>query len=190
MSDYVRWFSPGGTYFFTVVTERRRPLFASEPARAMLGDVIRNVAADAPFDTVAITLLPDHLHVIWTLPDGDADFSERWRRIKRDFTVRHLASGGVEMPRSASRVEHRNRGVWQRRFYEHLIRDADDFRRHVDYIHINAVKHDLVRCPHEWPHSSFRRWVDRGDLRDDWCCVCDDQKPNRPDFGWAAVAME
>ena len=151
---------------------------------------MRDVFAALPVAVVAGVILPDHLHTIWTLPDGDDDFSTRWRDIKAAFTKRYLDAGGIEAARSASRVARRNRGVWQRRFWEHLIRDADDFRRHVEYIHFNPVKHRRARCPHAWPHSSFGRWVRRGDLRPDWCCVCTDTVPNLPDFSWASDVME
>jgi putative transposase len=190
MGSYVRWFVPGGTYFFTVVTERRAPLFAEAQCRTLMGEALRDVARERPFDTVAMVLLPDHLHAVGTLPDSDADFSRRWKEIKGRFTQTFLAAGGDEQQRSASRIAHGNRGVWQRRFWEHVIRDEDDLRRHVEYIHFNPVKHGLVRCPHEWPHSTFPRWMGRGDLREEWCCVCDGSDATPPDFSWASDAME
>ena len=139
---------------------------------------------------MAGVILPDHLHAIWILPDDDADFSTRWKRIKIAFTKSFLAAGGVEAEHSASRVKRNARGVWQRRFWEHLIRDADDFRRHVEYIHFNPVKHGLARCPHACRHSSFHQWVGRGDSRADWCCVCDAPRPPLPDFTWTTPEME
>ncbi len=95
-----------------------------------------------------MVLLPDHLHTIWTLPKGDIDFSERWNQIKRGFTVAWLANGGDEHVITASRQANRRRGIWQRRFWEHLIRDRDDYNQHLDYIHYNAVKHGHAACPH------------------------------------------
>lgn len=190
MPGYRRWYVPGATYFFTVVTERRRPLFAEASNRQRLREAMRSTFADLPVDVVAGVILPDHLHTIWTLPDDDADFSTRWKRIKIAFTQSFLAAGGVEADRSASRVKRNARGVWQRRFWEHLIRDEDDFKRHVEYIHFNPVKHELALCPHAWPHSSFGRWVGRGDLRADWCCVCDDRPSTLPDFAWTSDSME
>jgi len=119
-----------------------------------------------------VVLLPDHLHCLWTLPDGDADFSTRWRKIKESFTRAFLTAGGQETVPSAGQKRKGLRGVWQQRFGEHTIRDEEDFRRHADYIHFNPVKHELARCVHEWPHSSFRRWVRLGFYDEDWCCCC------------------
>ncbi len=108
--------------------------------------------AERPFHIDAIVVLPDHLHCIWRLPSGDADFSGRWREIKK------AVSREVER-----RTNHHNgRPVWQRRFWEHLIRDEEDWRRHVEYIHYNPVKHGLARRPADWPWSSFARAVARG----------------------------
>lgn len=168
MSNYRRWYQPGGTSFFTLVTYRRMPLFDDERARTLLGQIMRNVRQKTPFQTVAIVLLPDHLHTIWSLPPGDDDFSSRWKKIKADFTEQWLGSGGTEMPVSASEARRGNRGVWQRRFIEHLIRDEEDLERHCDYIHYNPVKHGLVGRPWDWPHSSFRRFVELGHYDPDW----------------------
>jgi len=128
--------------------------------------------AKHPFTIVALVLLPDHLHTIWTLPEEDADFSTRWSILKTCFTLAWLAAGGGEGAISSSRRRNRRRGVWQRRFWEHRIRDQDDFNRHLNYIHYNPVKHGLARCPHAWPHSTFGKWVKRGAYRTDWCCGC------------------
>lgn len=103
-------------------------------------------------------ILPDHLHCIWTMPDGDADFGTRWSLIKAGFS-RGIAGGEL---RRESRIKRGERGIWQRRFWEHLIRDEDDFRNHVDYIHINPVKHGHVRRAIDWPHSSIHRFVRDG----------------------------
>jgi putative transposase len=130
-------------------------------------------------------LLPDHLHMIWRLPPGDADFSTRWSVIKRSFTRGWLASGGAEGSISDSRRRNRRRGVWQRRFWERCMRDPDDLNRHIDYVHYNPVKHGLVRCPHAWEWSSFHRWVRDGYYEPHWCCACDPQPVQAPDFGWA-----
>jgi putative transposase len=162
MSDYRRYFVPGGTYFFTVVTERRAPLFAAESARTTLGHVMRECQARHPFTVIAIVLLPDHLHALWELPPGDDRYSLRWNWIKRQFTLRWLALGGREQPRRRSRLRERRRGVWQRRFWEHTIEDETDLENHFDYIHYNPVKHRYVTRPRDWPHSSFHRWVARG----------------------------
>lgn len=157
MADYRRYFVPGGTYFLTLVTEGRARLFDDPRARRMLGDVMRACRARYPVDVVAIALLPDHLHTIWSLPAGNDRYSLRWRWIKREFTRAWLVTGGGEQVRNASRERERRRGVWQRRFWEHTIRDENDLGAHFDYIHFNPVKHALVRRPRVWPWSSFHR---------------------------------
>ena len=168
MSDYRRYFVPGGTYFFTVVTERRTPLFRLEPARHLLGSVMRQCFHRSPVHALAVVLLPDHLHTLWTLPPGDDAYAMRWRWIKREFTRAWLSHGGIEQPRSTPRLRERRRGVWQRRFWEHTIRDEADLESHFDYIHYNPVKHALVQRPRNWPWSSFHRWVEAGHYAVDW----------------------
>jgi putative transposase len=172
MPNYRRAMQPGGTFFLTLVTERRRPIFAAGAARALLRKAIDRCRRFHPFELCAIVLLHDHLHLLITLPDGDADFSRRITFIKSAFTQSYLASGGREQPRSSSRLRQRARGVWQRRFWEHTIRDEADRIRHLDYIHYNPVKHGYVNCPHAWPHSSFQRFVVWGHYEHDWCCQC------------------
>jgi putative transposase len=163
MPQYVRAFVPGGTFFFTAtLLERRRRLLTEHI------DDLRAVFADArrrrPFVIEAIVVLPDHLHCIWTLPPEDSDFSARWHDIKARFSAR-IARGEW---RSARRVKKGERGIWQRRFWEHLIRDDRDFQRHVDYIHYNPVKHGYVPRVSDWPYSSFHRYVQRGILPLNW----------------------
>ncbi len=167
MSDYRRYFVAGGTYFFTVVTERRRPLFADARARRLLGSVFRRGLHRSPMRVLAIVLLPDHLHCLWALPPGDSDYSGRWRWLKGEFTRQWLTIGGKEQPHDTP-TRQRRRGVWQRRFWEHTIRDEADLERHANYIHYNPVKHGLVASPHEWPWSSFHRWVRAGHYTLDW----------------------
>jgi putative transposase len=170
MSVYRRWYQPGGTYFFTVVTYRRRPLFRDVVARRLLGQVVRDVAAERPFQTVAIALLWDHVHCLWSLPSGDQDFSWRWKEIKQRFTSAWLANGGTEAAVTPSQAQRGRRGVWQRRFWEHLIRDEDDFEKHLDYIHFNPVKHGHAARPCDWPWSSFLHYVHQGCYPIDWGC--------------------
>ena len=170
--EYRRAFAAGGTFFFTVVTEHRRRVFADPHARVLLRQATRLCRSRWPFVVDAAVLLPEHLHIIWTLPDGDADFSRRWGYLKKEFTRMWLAAGGTQEPRSPSRERQRRSGVLQRRFWEHLIRDEIDLRRHVEYIHYNPVKHGLVKCPHAWPFSSFTQWVRRGIYEADWACQC------------------
>lgn len=158
MSDYRRCYIPGGCYFFTVVTYQRRPLFRDPANIALLREAMRRVKASHPFEVQAMVVLPDHLHSLWRLPEGDADFSTRWREIKNQV------SKGIDTP-----INHRReKQVWQRRFWEHAIRDLNDWRRHVDYIHFNPVKHGLVSAAADWPHSSFARRVAEGWYPPQW----------------------
>jgi putative transposase len=179
MPNFRRYWRPGGTFFFTVVTARRAPLFHDELARSLLGKAFREECAVRPFSSVAIVLLPDHLHTVWTMPPGDFDFSLRWSSIKSSFTREWLASGGSEQTVPDGQRRQERRGVWQARFYEHRIRDEDDLIQHVNYIHFNPVKHQLAKCPSEWPWSSFQRFVQHGDYPIDWACS---ERGDRPQF--------
>lgn len=168
MSDYRRWYVEGGTYFFTVVTERRIPIFADAAARRLLGDVVRSIAESDPFEVVAIVLLADHLHTLWRLPRGDRDFSTRWKKIKGQFAKAWLREGGLTAEVSASRQRRGSSGVWQRRFWEHVIRDEADLEAHFDYIRFNPVKHGLVTHPWDWEWSTFRKYVREGHYPKEW----------------------
>jgi putative transposase len=121
-----------------------------------------------PFQIDAVCLLPEHIHCIWTLPEGDVDYSMRWKEIKRTFTQAYLDQIGPGGPRNASRQKQGEAAVWQRRFWEHTLRDEEDFNRHVDYIHYNPVKHGLVNRVADWPWSSFHRYVEMGYYERDW----------------------
>jgi putative transposase len=171
MPDYRRNYVPGGTWFFTVVTFERSPLFAQEDSRALLRGAIQTVRARFPLSIVAIVLLPDHLHCIWTLPEGESNHSTHWRRIKEQFTRTYLDAGGAEGNRRESRLRHGERAVWQRRFWEHTCRDQDDLNRCIDYIHWNPVKHGLVERVRDYPWSSFHRYVEHGVYPLDWGSV-------------------
>jgi putative transposase len=152
----------GSTYFFTVVlADRSSTLLVDEIDRPR--KVYRTVCQRRAFETIAICILPDHIHAIWVLPEGDADFSTRWSLIKSGFS-----RGLEERPRSPSKIVKREKGIWQRRYWEHAIRDEADLERHVDYIHFNPVKHGHVARVADWPHSSFHRYVGRGELTVDW----------------------
>jgi putative transposase len=168
MADYRRWRVAGGTYFFTLVTEGRARFLCDEPARRCLREAIRVVRRKRPFRIDAIVLLPDHLHAVWSLPEGESDYSTRWQLIKRRFTREYLKTGGVEAVRSASRLAKGERSVWQRRFFEHTVRDEADMKRCVDYVHVNPLKHGLVARVREWPWSSFHRYVRLGEYSIDW----------------------
>lgn len=129
-----------------------------------LRNAVRVTCRTHPFTIDAWVVLPDHLHSVWTLPEGDDDFSTRWRLIKSIFT-RSLPVGER---RSKARVRGGERGIWQRRFWEHTIRDDEDFAAHVDYVHFNPVKHGYVREVTAWPHSTFKSCVRRGLYPDSW----------------------
>ncbi|MEX0978071.1 MAG: transposase [Pirellulales bacterium] len=176
MSDYRRLYVARGTYFFTVVTASRAPLFSQNRARRLLGTVMRNCFARRPVHVIAQVLLPEHLHAIWALPSGDNDYSTRWRWIKREFTRTWLAAGGDEQLPSEARRRERRRGVWQRRFWEHTIRDERDLEAHFDYIHYNPVKHGLVHSPRDWPWSTFHRWVRAGHYNLTWAAAPDEKR--------------
>ncbi len=163
MSNYRRAWVPGGTYFFTVNLLDRRQRLLTEHADA-LRDAFRRTRAERPFELLAIVVLPEHLHCLWRLPAGDADNASRWRSIKARFS-RALPTGEG---RSARRRAKNERGIWQRRYWEHLIRDERDLQAHVDYIHINPVKHGHAARAVDWPYSSFHRYVRRGELPVDW----------------------
>ncbi|MFN3791323.1 REP-associated tyrosine transposase [Massilia sp.] len=150
----------GTSYFFTVVTHRRRPILCDDPIRLALRLAIEQVRSRRPFTTNAMVLMPDHLHCIWTLPDGDNDFSSRWSQIKHH--VSYSCSQQYSATLSKSRQRQRMAAIWQRRFWEHQIRDDLDMERHVDYIHFNPVKHGLVAAASEWPYSTFKRFVRDG----------------------------
>jgi putative transposase len=148
MPDYRRS-KTGRLFFFTVVTWKRTPLFHLPENRVLLGEIIRKVRSRYPFETEAFVLMPEHLHCIWRLTD--TDYSMRWGLIKKEFTKKVRAISG-----------NRDREVWQKRFWEHTIRDEEDFENHCHYIHFNPVKHGHARTPAKWEFSSFHRFVAKG----------------------------
>ena len=168
MPNYQRWHLAGETYFFTVVAHERRPIFTRPAGLIALRQAFRIVRRRFPFELNAIVVLPDHLHAICTLPLCDGDYSTRWSRIKREFTDRFLAAGESEGRVSASRMKRQERGVWQRRFWEHLCRSSEDLEAHFNYLHWNPVKHGLTPSPWEWRRSSFRRYVRLGWYAPTW----------------------
>lgn len=158
MSQYRRCYQSGGNYFFTLVTHQRRPIFTHPENVEQLKIAINKVKKKYPFSLNAIVILPDHLHCLWKLPENDKDFSTRWRLIKRYFSMQIDTS-----------INHRKeKEVWQRRFWEHTIRDENDWQKHMDYIHYNPVKHGLVQAPGDWQHSSFNYWVEKGLYEKNW----------------------
>lgn len=164
--QYRRINAPGGTFFFTLVTYQRKPIFGEEHAVNLLRNAFRFVLLKHLFTIEAAVVLPDHLHMIWRLPENDGDYPTRWRLIKSHFT-RHWVEG-KDILTTASRQSKGERAVWQRRYWEHLIRDDRDWQQHVEYIYYNPVKHGLVRAPVEWKHSSFHSFVKQGLYPPDW----------------------
>ena len=163
MPNFRRAFVPAGCWFLTANLLDRRSTLLTDQIEA-LREAARRTRERYPFQIDALVVLPDHVHAIWTLPEGDADFSMRWRLIKVQF------SKSVPKTELLSKVRRARgeRGVWQRRFWEHLIRDDDDYRRHVEYCYINPVKHGLVSRVCDWPFSSFHRDVAAGVVPEDW----------------------
>ena len=176
MPNYRRVWVPGGTYFFTVsLLERRRSLLIDHV------DSLRNAFREArvarPFVMPAYVILPDHLHCLWRLPDGDADIATRWRHIKTLFS----RSLPADERRSERRVRKSERGIWQRRYWERVIRDEQDYQSHFDYIHYNPVKHGHAQSALDWPHSSFRHWLEKDHYPADWAMPVDHEKvPDHP----------
>ena len=163
MSRYRRSFVCGGTFFFT--------LTLAEPSATLITDHIERLKlaysktkAQYPFSTLAYCCLPNHLHVLWTLPENDKNYAIRWQLIKRRFST----ALPENFHRSESKIKKREKGIWQRRYWEHQIRDESDLIRHIDYIHINPMKHGLVQRVKDWPYSSFHHYVEQGSLPFDW----------------------
>jgi putative transposase len=163
MTSYRRNFVPGGSYFFTVNLADRRTRLLTEHIELLRG-AFRDVHLRHPFVIAATVVLPDHLHAIWTLPEENADFATRWRLIKAAFS-RGLP-GGERV--SSSRSCKGERGIWQRRYWGHTLRDERDFERHIDYIHFNPVKHGHVSRVSDWPYSTFHQMVRLGNYPEDW----------------------
>lgn len=165
MVDYRRQCAAGASYFVTVNLEDRGRALLTEHIDA-LREVVRRVRESHPFAIDAMVVLPDHFHAVWTLPTGDAQLSRRLQLVKAFFT-RRLAQARVAIGRDA-RGEYR---LWQKRFREHVIGDAHDYRAHFDYVHINPVRHGHARVASAWPYSTIHRYVARGVLPSDWGCA-------------------
>jgi putative transposase len=183
MPNYRRSYVPGGTYFFTCVTYRRRRMLTTDLGRRCLRTAIDTVKRDHPFEIVAIVLFPDHWHSVWTLPPGDDRYPTRWMRIKEEFTEAWLGGGGTELRQTASRKKKRHRGVWQKRYWEHTVCDEADLERCVDYIHWNPRKHKLVSRVRDWKWSSFHRFVAEGEYDLDWGATDPTPGWDEPEWG-------
>ncbi len=162
--DYRRAWHPGGTYFFTVNCLQRKNNDLLVTHIHLLREVVAKVKKTHPFRIHAWVVLPEHMHCVMELPAGDADFATRWMLIKMLFS---RAVPKHEMV-SGTRMQRRERGVWQRRYWEHLIKNYHDYRAHMDYVHINPVKHGLVKQVKDWPYSTFHTLVAQGVYAQDW----------------------
>ena len=162
---YRRAHSPGGTFFFTVnLADRTSSLLVDHIDS--LRHAVRTTLRRYPFNAEAWAVMPDHMHAIWTLPEGDGDYATRWMLIKQRFS-RAMPSHEAISP---SRRTQSERGIWQRRYWEHEIRSERDLLRHIDYVHINPVKHGYVTRANDWPYSSIHRYIRQGILPKDWAC--------------------
>lgn len=164
MANYRRYYVKGGTYFFTVNLLERYPNDLLVRHVDTLRSIVRKVRLKHPFHINAWVVLPDHMHCVWTLPEDDADFTGRWRIIKQNFSK----TLPLAETRSRTRIIRGERGIWQRRFWEHAIRDEADLTAHIDYCHINPVKHGYVKRVADWPYSSFHHHVVQGVYPLDW----------------------
>ena len=164
MPDYRRAWHLGGTYFFTLNLLQRAGNDLLVQNVEALREAVRRVRKRHPFVIHGWVILPDYLHCVIELPERDADFALRWRLIRSTFSR--------EIPptewRSPVRQRRGERGIWQRRYWEHLIRDETDFAAHMDYVHFNPAKHGLVERVKDWPYSTFHRLVERGVYPPDW----------------------
>jgi len=167
MSDYIRAKSEGASYFFTLVSYRRQNILCDQAIRKALHSAVVEAQGRYPFGIDAWILMPDHLHCIWTLPDKDANYSRRWSFIKRKVSLK-CQEYKNESWINRSKTKHRESTIWQRRFWEHKIRDQKDFENHMDYIHYNPVKHGLCESPLLWPYSTLHKLVKSGHYPIDW----------------------
>lgn len=168
MPNYRRSYLPGGTYFFTLVTHQRQPLLLEPAFLQALRASFREVRRQLPFDLPAWVLLPDHLHALVVLPRNDPDYSLRISLLKQGVSQRCAPLFKDPKRLSASRIKRRESTLWQRRFWEHQVRDESDLELHMDYLHYNPVKHGLVAQATDWPYSTFHRYVKRGLYQPDW----------------------
>ncbi len=164
--QYRRNRTAAGTYFFTLVTDKRRTFLCEPENISLFRSIFVEVKDKHPFTIDAIVILPDHIHCIWTLPKGDSDYSMRWRLIKSAFSRK--CDPRYKGVISKSRQKKKEQAVWQRRFWEHTIENETDFKQHVEYIHYNPVKHRLTAAPVDWTFSSFHQYVKRGQYAPDW----------------------
>jgi putative transposase len=162
--NYIRYRHPGGCYFFTVNLLERYSNDLLIQNISLLRESVKRTKEKYPFNIDGWVVLPDHMHCIWTLPDGDDNFPTRWRLIKSHF-AKNLPK---EERQSSIQQKRGERGIWQRRYWEHFIRDNNDYHRHLDYLHYNPVKHGYAMRVADWPYSTFHRWVEKGVYSSEW----------------------
>jgi putative transposase len=172
MPEYRRSNIPGGSVFLTIVTYEQEKLFLIPENIDNLREACSIIMREKLFTIDAAVILPEHIHFLWTLPPDDRDYSYRVGRMKVLFTRALRGANNLPDDVCESRRKHRESDVWQRRFYEHTIRDELDFQKHLDYLHFNPVKHGLAKCVHDWEYSSFHRGVRRGEYDVKWGCQC------------------
>ncbi len=168
MPRYLRAWVPGGTFFLSVVTFNRRKIFNHPQGRRILGKAVNQIIGEFPFSLDAWVLMEDHLHTIWTLPKEDTNYGKRVGLIKAHFSKAAKIWFHDKSMMNLSRQYRREITIWQRRFWEHTIRDEEDLAKHFDYLHYNPVKHGLVQRVRDWPYSSFHRLVKQGIYPIDW----------------------
>lgn len=182
MADYRRLYLPGGTFFLTLVTYQRQPLFTDPNNISRLRHAVASVKKTMPLEIIGAVILPEHLHFLWTLPANDTDYSKRIGKLKVLFTQAFKGKNSLPEFLSKSRRKHRESDVWQRRFWEHTIKNEQELENFLNYIHYNPVKHGLVSCPHLWEYSSFHTSVKKGLYSLDWYCNCRGNQPSIPKF--------
>ena len=168
MPDYRRVKIQGGTYFFTLVTNHRYPIFTNINVTNLFLDAQQHIRNFRPFNLVAFCILPDHIHLLWEMPTNDADYSLRIGEIKKRFSRKYIHKHGNAVVKNPTQIKRGESGIWQRRFWEHYIRDEQDLARHIDYIHYNPVKHGLVNQVKYWAGSSFLDFVNKAYYDENW----------------------
>lgn len=172
MPQYRRYYQRGSCIFLTLCTHQKRSIFHTPENIHKLRLALAQTKSEMPFEIIAAVILPDHIHFLWQLPENEWDYSKRVGRMKALFS-KSMGDVGYEPDYlSLSKKKHREKAVWQRRFWESTVKDERQFAAYVDYIHFNPVKHGYTACPHQWEFSSFHRWVRDGQLNRDWCCCC------------------
>ena len=168
MPNYRRIKIKGGTYFFTLVTYHRKRLFLHKKANELFLEALDHVRKFHPFSLQAYCILPDHIHMLWEMPNNDANYSIRIGEIKKRFSKHYIAEFGNPNIKNKTQRNRGESGIWQRRFWEHYIRDEDELNRYVDYIHYNPVQHGLTNQVSDWAASSFFDFVEQGYYDDHW----------------------